>query len=38
MSDINSVILVGRLVRDPEVRVTTNGTKKLSFTIAVNRI
>ena len=31
---INSVIIVGRLVADPEIRTTTNGTNVASFRIA----
>ena len=37
MSDINSVVLVGRLVRDPEVRTTPRGVSVGNFTLAVNR-
>lgn len=37
MQDINRVVLIGRLVRDPELRKTTNGTSVCSFTLAVNR-
>lgn len=33
---INRVVLVGRLVRDPELRRTTTGTAVCSFTIAVD--
>ncbi|MBM7558313.1 single-stranded DNA-binding protein [Marinitoga litoralis] len=33
----NRVILVGRLTRDPEVRMTTSGDKVANFTIAVDR-
>lgn len=29
--------MIGRLVRDPEVRTTTNGIKVAEFTIAVNK-
>lgn len=35
--DLNRVILIGRLTRDPELRYTPNGTAVASFTIAVNR-
>lgn len=31
------MVLIGRLVRDPELRKTTNGTSVCSFTLAVNR-
>lgn len=34
---LNRVILVGRLVRDPELRFTPNGVAVCSFTLAVNR-
>jgi len=34
---INTVVLVGRLTRDPELRYTTNNIANLRFTIAVNR-
>ncbi len=35
--DINKVILIGRLVKDPELRHTPNGTSVTDFTIATNR-
>lgn len=34
---LNKVILIGRLTKDPEIRVTTNGTNVATFTLAVNR-
>ncbi len=34
---LNSVILIGRLVRDPELRFTPNGIAVANFTIAVDR-
>lgn len=34
---MNTVILMGRLVRDPELRNTQNGNAVCNFTIAVNR-
>ena len=34
---INSVTLVGRLTKDPELRYTANGTAVANFTLAVNR-
>lgn len=34
---MNKVILLGRLVRDPEVRNTQNNTMVCSFSLAVNR-
>ena len=34
---LNHITLMGRLVRDPELRRTQNGTPVVSFTIAVDR-
>lgn len=34
---INRAVICGRLVRDPELRRTQNGTPVASFTLAVNR-
>lgn len=34
---LNTVIVMGRLTRDPELRRTTQGTPVTSFTIAVDR-
>ena len=34
---LNTVILMGRLTADPELRTTTSGTSVTSFTIAVDR-
>jgi len=34
---INSVVLVGRLTRDPELKYTPNGKPYCSFTVAVDR-
>ena len=34
---INNVVLVGRVVRDPELRYTPQNTAVATFTIAVNR-
>ena len=34
---LNHITLMGRLVRDPELRITSNGTSVTSFTVAVNR-
>ena len=34
---MNRAFIVGRLVRDPEVRTTPNGKMVTSFTVAVNR-
>ncbi len=34
---LNKAILMGRLVRDPEMRYTQNNTPVVSFTLAVNR-
>jgi single-strand DNA-binding protein len=36
-SDLNKVIMIGRLVRDPELRYTAGGTAVASFSIANNR-
>ncbi len=36
-TDINSVVLVGRLTRDAMLRYSSSGSGFLSFTIAVNR-
>ena len=36
-TDINSVVLVGRLTRDAQLRYSSSGSGFLSFTIAVNR-
>lgn len=37
-SDLNRVFLIGRLVRDPELRSTPSGTSVASFSIANNRV
>ena len=34
---LNRIILMGRLVRDPELRHTQSGTAVASFTLAVDR-
>ena len=34
---MNRVVLVGRLVKDPELRYTPNGVPVATFTLAVNR-
>jgi len=36
-NDINSVVLVGRLTRDAELKYTANGTAVCKFSVAVNR-
>ena len=36
-SDLNKVIMIGRLVRDPELRYTPGGTAVASFSVANNR-
>ncbi len=36
-NDINSVVLVGRLTRDAELKYTNSGTAVCKFSIAVNR-
>lgn len=35
---MNSVILIGRLVRDPELKYTANGVAVCNFTLAVDRV
>lgn len=37
MTDINTVVLVGRLTRDAELKYTKGGTAVMSFSIAVNK-
>ncbi len=37
MANLNRVLLIGRLTRDPETRSTQSGTSVVSFGIAVNR-
>lgn len=37
MADINSVVLVGNLTRDAELRYTTGGTAAIKFSLAINR-
>lgn len=34
---INNVVLVGRLTRDPELKITPSNTPVVNFTLAVNR-
>lgn len=34
---MNKVILIGRLARDPELRITSSGTSVAKFTLAVDR-
>lgn len=36
MANMNKVFLIGNLTRDPELRVTANGTTVAMFSIAVN--
>lgn len=36
MADFNSVVLLGRLVRDPELRYVGNGAPVCSFSVATN--
>ncbi len=37
MANLNKVLLIGRLTRDPESRSTSSGTAVVSFGLAVNR-
>ena len=37
MNNLNSVLIEGNLVRDPEYRTTTKGTAVCKFTVASNR-
>ena len=37
MADINSVVIVGRLTRDAEIKYTTGGQAVCKFSVAVNR-
>ncbi len=37
MTNLNRVILIGRLTKDPELRFTPNGTSVANFRMAVNR-
>ena len=37
MSSLNRIVLIGRLVRDPELRSTASGTPVTNFTLAVDR-
>lgn len=36
-TDMNKVFLIGRVVRDPEVKYTQSGTPVTSFSLAVNK-
>lgn len=38
MASFNQVILIGRLVRDPELKKTTSGLSVTSFTVAVDNV
>lgn len=38
MGSLNKVILIGRLGKDPERRVTSGGTQVSSFTLATNQL
>ncbi|MFH1425825.1 MAG: single-stranded DNA-binding protein [Candidatus Kerfeldbacteria bacterium] len=35
--DLNKVMIIGRLTRDPEIRTTTGGQNVASFSVATNR-
>ncbi len=37
MANLNKVMLIGNLTRDPEMRVTPKGTALCSFALAINR-
>lgn len=37
MANLNKVLLIGRLTRDPETRATQSGSSVVSFGLAVNR-
>jgi single-strand DNA-binding protein len=37
MANLNKVLLIGRLTRDPELRYTQNGTAVVEFGLAMNR-
>jgi single-strand DNA-binding protein len=37
MADVNHVVLIGRLTRDAELKMTPKGTAVVKFSIAVNR-
>ena len=37
MAYMNKVMLIGNVGRDPEVRMTTTGTKKVSFSLATSQ-
>jgi len=37
MAYLNKVMLIGNLGKDPEIRVTTSGNKKVSFSLATSR-
>lgn len=34
---INNAVIMGRIVADPEIRTTSNGTSVTSFTVAIDR-
>jgi len=38
MSDVNNVVLIGRLTRDASLKYTDNGTAVTKFSVAVNEI
>ena len=38
MANLNKVLLIGNLTRDPELRYIPNGSAVTSFTIAMNRV
>lgn len=38
MQDINSVVVIGRLTRDPELKYTGGGAAVMNFSVAVNDV
>jgi single-strand DNA-binding protein len=38
MANLNRVLLIGNLVRDPEIRYTSKGTPLADIGLAINRV